>query len=160
MDINFARYLGVSIKWICSGFKNNFRNELYGKNKHTRIFKSISIHNENILLGLSFSLVIIMLIVAVFFWLSISQTTTSTATFAIYTGIQPSFNPSPIFSAEVHCKDLPAWRVQTFDGKRDRSSSIQEDALPQRSHMSTEQPLQPGSCTPEGVPQSWNCSTL
>ncbi len=67
MDINFARYLGVSIKWICSGFKNKFVNELYGKNNHTHIFKKISIHIENILLGITFSLLTIMLIVYIFF---------------------------------------------------------------------------------------------
>ena len=67
MDIFFAMYLGASIKWIGRGFKNKFRNELYGKNNHTHIFKGISIDNENILLGITFSLVTIMLIVYIFF---------------------------------------------------------------------------------------------
>ncbi len=67
MDVFFAMYLGALIKWISSGFKNKLKNELYGKNKHTHIFKRISIDNENILLGVSFSVLIIMLIVFIFF---------------------------------------------------------------------------------------------
>jgi hypothetical protein len=67
MDVFFAMYIGALLKWIFSGFKNKFRNELYGKNKHIHLFKRFSVDNENILIGVCFSALTIALIGMVFF---------------------------------------------------------------------------------------------
>ena len=41
MDLYLALYVGVFIKWVVSGFKNKFRNELYGENEYTHYIKKV-----------------------------------------------------------------------------------------------------------------------
>jgi hypothetical protein len=44
--------LGALIKWLITGCKNKYINELYGEGKHTHFLKILPVESENIILGL------------------------------------------------------------------------------------------------------------
>ncbi|HKJ82188.1 MAG TPA: hypothetical protein VJ954_09200 [Ignavibacteriaceae bacterium] len=63
MDIYLALYIGVFLKWVFSGFKNKFKDELYGEGNHIHIYKKISLDTENTIIGLLFVGVFVVIIV-------------------------------------------------------------------------------------------------
>ena len=62
MDIYLLLYIGVTLKWVFSGFRNKFKDELYGEGNHTHINKKISLNAENRIIGLLFVFVCVIII--------------------------------------------------------------------------------------------------
>ena len=61
MDIYLLLYIGVFLKWLFRGFRNSFKDELYGEGNYTHIFKKISLDTENRIIGLTFAFVIVII---------------------------------------------------------------------------------------------------
>jgi|WetSurSiteA1Bulk_404760.scaffolds.fasta_scaffold255936_1 hypothetical protein len=63
MDIYFLLYIGAFLKWIFSGFRHKFTNELNGEGDFTHIYEKIGLDTENTIIGLIFILVILVILI-------------------------------------------------------------------------------------------------
>lgn len=66
MNLFLSEYVGAFVKWLITGFKNKYSNELNGEGEHLHFFKQISIENENMILGLCTLLSVLLIIFVIF----------------------------------------------------------------------------------------------
>ncbi len=62
MNLFLAEYVGAFMKWMRNGFKTKYYDEYNQTDKSKRVFSSISIENENMIIGLTTLLMILAII--------------------------------------------------------------------------------------------------